>query len=149
MNNNEEKLWKLMKVYPRRTFWMAALIGIIFGLICVILMPVGLIWFQEDSERFVQIGLTIFLSMMGIVYITNWIICFQFIKKANELEYKELEEAFLKRLIKLYIFFCVVYMIPLTFIISIKGFGVVNRLAHKQIAIGAPHEKLYLHLMRK
>ena len=118
MKDNEEKLWILMKVYPRRTFWMAMLIMFLFASIFLILLPIGLIWFPNDSDRFGNFGLAAILSMMGIVYIINWVNCFRFIKKANDLRYKDLEEAFLKRLIKMYIL-AVLFLWSLLYFLSV------------------------------
>lgn len=151
--NEEQKLWNLLKVYPRLTFWLCSLIILLFVILAFVLVIVGATAFQtrEAVEAFLVQGSVVGFSILGMVYIMNWFICYRFLKKARQIEREQITDPVLERLLKLYTDSCILYMIPITFLKSLRGFGFTNRFAHNKLKKrrnqDATDQRLYKYVM--
>lgn len=133
--HEEQQLWKMLKTYPRRTFWLCSLLLLLFALMVLTIVTVGPLAFEtrEEAEAFFRKSLIIGFSILGVVYLLNWLICLRFLMKVKKLNKTNITDSTLERLLNVYTNSCILYMIPITFLKSLRGFGFTNRFANNKL----------------
>ncbi len=99
------------------------------------IVTVGPIAFQtrEEAEAFFHKSLIIGFSILGVIYLFNWMLCLRFFMKVKRLTITKITDPSLERLLNVYLNSCILYMIPITFLKSLRGFGFTNRFANNKL----------------